>query len=141
MKHIISLIVSLLFACCVFAQEHMMFKGIPIDGSISSMMSKLKKEGFKFLGNMDNGVAMVGVFSGYESLVSLEANSNGDVSKVSVIYDTKNLGWKAIKVRYENLENGLTRKYGEPITNVKDFHYLYSDGSGYELVGFRKQVN
>ena len=46
-KHLLTLVLFLCsFAICGFAQEHLSFKGIPIEGSMTAFCQKLKAKGF-----------------------------------------------------------------------------------------------
>ncbi len=51
-----------------FAQssEHLKFKGVPIDGTLSEYVSKMKQAGFQLI-ETDDGVAVLeGEFAGYK---------------------------------------------------------------------------
>lgn len=135
MKKILIAIVSLTFAITSFAQEHMTFKGIPMDGSIRSMMSKLSAQGFKDLGISEGSGMMEGVFSGQQAKILLYSNQKGMVTRIGVIYDKDGLAWSLIRGHYNKLIDGLTKKYGEPGI-IEDFADGYEEGSGNELYGF-----
>ena len=51
------------------AQEHLSFKGIPIDGSLSQFVNKLEQEGYALVYTNDEGDACVlrGTFAGYSN--------------------------------------------------------------------------
>ena len=136
MKKILLTIVAALLTISSFAQEHMTFKGIPIDGSVRSMMSKLVDQGFEDCG-MENGIgAMQGLFSGSEATILIQPNQEGMVTRVVVAYDMQKCTWSIIKARYDNLVEGLTKKYGKPTEEIKEFSSVYTEGSGRELNGF-----
>ena len=40
------------------AQEHLTFKGVPIDGTLDVYVEKMKKAGFSYIGN-DDGIALL----------------------------------------------------------------------------------
>lgn len=55
-KHLLSLVLCC-FAIFGFAQEHLSFKGIPIEGSMTAFCQKLTAKGFTQIGR-DNNVTM-----------------------------------------------------------------------------------
>ena len=69
MKRILLTIFVLLFTVGSFAQEHMTFKGVEIDGTPDEMVEKLSKVGFKYEGlSEEEGIYyMKGKFAGYQS--------------------------------------------------------------------------
>ena len=60
MKKILMLFTACLMAMMMNAQtanEHLKFKGVPIDGTLSQYVQKMKTAGFSMLG-MENGAAI-----------------------------------------------------------------------------------
>lgn len=141
MKRIIIAVIAVLMSITAFSQEHMKFKGIEIDGTTAEFAQKLTTVGFKIMDKSDNIYALEGVFSGNEATIYVYPNSKGIVNKVVVMYDVRDLTWKIIKSRYENLENGLLTKYGKPHKTVKHMDVVYKDGSGREIMGFQMEKN
>lgn len=135
MKKILLTIVVVLLSISSFAQEHMTFKGIPMDCSVRSMMSKLAAQGFKDLGYADGSGMMEGVFSGQNAKILLYSNQKGMVTRIGVVYDKDGLAWSIIRSHYNKLVDGLTKKYGEPGI-IEDFADGYEEGTGNELYGF-----
>ena len=63
----LSLIFAVAFVLSSFAQttEHLKFKGVPIDGTLSEYVLKMKQAGFHLI-ETDDGVAVLeGEFAGY----------------------------------------------------------------------------
>ena len=63
----LSLIFAVAFVLSSFAQttEHLKFKGVPIDGTLSEYVLKMKQAGFQLI-ETDDGVAVLeGEFAGY----------------------------------------------------------------------------
>lgn len=143
MKRIIIAAIAVLMGITSYAQEHMKFKGHDIDGTPTQLAEKLVKDGYKLINKYSSGeVELKGVFSGYEGTIIIEPNVNGIAQKVMVVYNVSNYPWKSLKARFNTLEEGLTKKYGEPATSRKDMdEILYYDGSGYEMQGFRLGKN
>lgn len=143
MKRIIIIAVALLFGISGFCQEHMKFKGIPIDGTPKELARKLVEQGYKYLGEYDDGrIGLEGVFAGYQGTIAIEPNVRGIAQQVMVVYDVSIYPWKSLKARWMELEQNLISKYGNPViaTKIMD-DLLYYDGSGYEMDGFRQGKN
>ena len=54
MKKIIATLIVLFIAINIMAQEHLTFKGIPIEGSMTEFCQKLKTKGFISMGHENN---------------------------------------------------------------------------------------
>lgn len=141
MKRILLFVVSVFFVYITFAQEHMTFKGHSMGCTVGEMVKNLITDGYTVKDNAIEGAALVGAFFGSEATIYLYPNKIGNLSKAAVAYDMTMYQWRQIKVHLENLEGGLTKKYGEPSSSSKEYDSLYDDGSGRELNGFRRGVN
>ncbi len=122
MKKIFATIFAILLAICSFAQEHLTFKGVPIDGTLNSYVAKMKAKGFTSLGSSD-GVAMLkGDFAARKSCTILVATmQNKDlVSRIAVIFPEQEQ-WQYLYGNYSKLKELLTIKYGEPTDCVEEF--------------------
>ena len=122
MKKIFATIFAILLAICSFAQEHLTFKGVPIDGTLNSYVAKMKAKGFTSLGSSD-GVAMLkGDFAAHKSCTILVATmQNKDlVSRIAVIFPEQEQ-WQYLYGNYSELKELLTIKYGEPTDCVEEF--------------------
>lgn len=122
MKKTLIVITLILFAVCSFAQEHLAFKGVPIDGTLSSYVAKMKAKGFTYLGS-SNGVAMLkGDFAAHKSCTIVVATmQNRDlVSRIAVVFPKQDQ-WQYLYGDYSELKELLTIKYGEPTDCVEEF--------------------
>ena len=54
MKRISATLMLLFVAICIMAQEHLSFKGIPIEGSMTTFCQELKAKGFTSIGRDKN---------------------------------------------------------------------------------------
>lgn len=102
--------------------EHMTFKGIPIDGTLNSFVTKLKQKGFTYI-STDDGVAMFrGDFAAYKNCtVGVVSSKEKDlVVKVAVIFPSHET-WAALESNYLSLKQMLTAKYGEPSDCIETF--------------------
>lgn len=98
----------------VMAQEHLSFKGIPIEGSMSEFCQRMKVKGFTQLGNEDNITLFQGDFTGRKATVGVGASDDGKtVFSVVVMFDESN-EWNTLVNTYDHYKELYTRKYGEP---------------------------
>lgn len=111
------LLFTLCIICSVFfanAQEHLSFKGIPIEGSITTFCQKLMAKGFSQIGKEKNIRLFKGNFTGRNASVAVEATDNGqDVHTVYVIFDESD-SWKVLVNTYEQYKDLYIEKYGQP---------------------------
>lgn len=108
------------------AGEHMTFKGVPINGSLTDFTAKMKQKGFAHLGSQ-NGIAVFeGEFAAQKecTIAVLCSKSTNTVSRVMVIFP-KCETWSLLYGRYGTLKELLTQKYGEPSENMEVFEGLY----------------
>lgn len=144
MKKIIVSFAFVLIALISHAQsssEHLTFKGVPIDGTLSEYVAKMKSAGFKYLGEQDGTAILQGDFAGFKSCTvgvsTLKAVNV--VSTIGVIFPACK-DWSSLERDYEHLKSMLTQKYGEPAdvvetfqgrvkqyTNNEKLHELYMD--------------
>lgn len=64
MKKIIITLTVLFAAINIMAQEHLSFKGIPIEGSMTEFCQKLRAKGFISIGQENNITLFSGDFTG-----------------------------------------------------------------------------
>ncbi len=118
----------LIFACIAIGmsaqetQEHLKFKGIPIDGTVNSFVAKLKQKGYTHLTTSDGVALLSGEFAAYKDCTIGVVSSKGrdSVCKVAVIFPAQDT-WSALERNYLSLKNMLTTKYGEPSDCVETF--------------------
>ena len=108
--------ITLLFVAVIntMAQEHLSFKGIPIEGSMTEFCQKLKTKGFTQLGRDDNVTTFTGDFTGRQATVGVGATDDGkSVHSVVVIFDESS-EWNTLVNTYDYYKGLYIRKYGEP---------------------------
>ena len=114
MKRISATLMLLLAVICVMAQEHLSFKGIPIEGSMTTFCQKLKAKGFSSIGRDNNITLFTGDFTGREATVGVTATDDGkNVFAVVVLFDPSE-EWNTLVNTYDYYKDLYTRKYGEP---------------------------
>lgn len=128
MKTILTTIFVTFLVTLSFAQtyadssKHLIFKGVPLDGTLDEYVSKLKKNGFKYL-STESGIAMLqGDFAGYKNCyVGVSTLQQTDlVHKISVLFPEKDT-WSSLSGNYFDLKQMLTEKYGKPSDIVEKF--------------------
>lgn len=98
----------------LMAQEHLSFKGIPIEGSMTAFCQKLKAKRFTSIGSENNLTLFTGDFTGRNATVGVTATDDGkDVFAVVVLFDPSG-EWNALVNTYDYYKDLYTRKYGKP---------------------------
>ncbi len=128
MKKILVILTVLFAAVDVMAQEHLSFKGIPIEGSMTAFCQKLEAEGFVSLGREGNISLFSGDFTGRNTNVDVCATEDGkNVFAVVVLFDPSD-EWNTLVSTYDYYKELYTRKYGRP-TVSKENNPAYSDSN------------
>ena len=131
MKRITFLTVFLLISLASFAQtptEHLTFKGVPIEGSMTGFCEKLKTKGFTLIGQDNNITLFSGDFTGRKATVGVAATDDGkNVFSVGVLFDPSG-EWNTLVNTYEYYKDLYTRKYGKP-TISKENNPAHSDSN------------
>lgn len=132
MKKILSLAFLLMLSLSIFAQRQVTkFLGIPVDGSRTAMIQKLKAKGFRYNSNI-NGLE--GKFNGANVWINVQTNKN-KVWRIAVIY--KNSYDKGdIKIQYNSLINQF---YNNPRYKVLDAEELTDEDDIYHEVSINKK--
>lgn len=98
----------------IMAQDHLSFKGIPIEGSMFSFCQKLKAKGFTSIGRDNNLTLFTGDFTGRNATVGVTSTEDGkDVFAVVVLFDPSG-EWNTLVNTYDYYKDLYTRKYGKP---------------------------
>lgn len=110
------------------AQEHLSFKGIPIEGSLTAFCQKLKAKGFTSIGRDNNLMLFSGDFTGRNATVGVTATDDGkDVFAVVVLFDPSG-EWNTLVNTYDYYKDLYTRKYGKPSIS-KEKNPTHSDSN------------
>lgn len=128
---------------CIFAafqlsaQDHLAFKGIPIDGNVASFVAKLNENGFQTVKQNDDGYYLEGLFSGHNCVLIVESSLiSHTVHTVYVMNELKE-DWATLQNDYSVLKKGLTLKYGNPVKMKEEFRSPYKDGDGHAYMAFK----
>lgn len=122
-----------------YSQQHMTFQGIPIAGTLDSMIISLKSKGFnldKCLEEYDAAI-MNGNFAGKQAeLYILRTHKSKQVWKIAVYFE-ENESWYSLKREYYEYKEAYKTKYGKPTDSFEYFVDPYYEGDGYELQALR----
>lgn len=125
MKQIIFFFAMMLCGICSLAQpikEHLVFKGVPIDGTLIEYVSKMESAGFTYLGSKGGTAFLQGDFAGLKGcIISVSTLNDPDVvNTIGVIFPEKN-DWSSLEDNYQKLKEMLTEKYGKPSECIEKF--------------------
>ena len=126
MKTKITLFFLTFLAICNYSysqtSEHLVFKGVPLDGTLKEYVSKMVQDGFTNLGVQDGTAILNGEFAGYKDCnVGVSTLKQKDlVYKIAVIFPEKDT-WSTLSGNYFDLKEMLTEKYGNPSEEVEKF--------------------
>lgn len=132
MKKILSLAFLLMLSLSVFAQRQVTkFLGIPVDGSRTDMIEKLKDKGFTYNSDIDR---LEGQFNGNDVLIGVQANNN-KVWRIFVRYKYS-FDKEQIKIQYNRLINQFSNN---PRYKVFDAKELTDEDDIYREVSINKK--
>ena len=114
MKKFLFILFLLITSLVVDAQELTKFLRIPVDGTKSAMIQKLKSKGYKYNNTIN---CLEGEFNGKEVEISVVTNNN-KVYRIA-IFDKYLCDEGEIKIRFNNLVNQFSNsdKYGSVYDN------------------------
>ena len=102
--------------------EHLTFKGVPIDGPLSEYVSKMKSAGFSYSGTQDGTAILHGDFAGFKRcVIGVSTLKNSDLVNTIVVIFPKDDDWSSLEENYQLLKTMLTEKYGNPSSCVEEF--------------------
>ena len=128
MKKLIFTLIALFATINIMAQEHLSFKGIPIEGSMTEFCQKLKNKGFISIEQKKNITLFTGDFTNRKATVGVTATDDGkNVFGVVVLFDTSK-EWNTLVSTYDYYKDLYTRKYGKP-TFSKEKNPSHSDSN------------
>ena len=127
MKRLVLMLICLFVIGSSFAQtsetaveQHLKFKGIPIDGAPSEFGSKLKASGFVYDETLSGNPWYKGSFAGYyDCNICVKVHNNMVYEVVALL--PHSYSWNHLYNAYSSLKKMLTAKYGEPWLNEEKF--------------------
>lgn len=102
--------------------EHLMFKSVPIDGTLLNYKLKMENSGFTHIQTKDGLAILKGDFAGFKGcLLGVATQKQKDlVSKITVFFPEQKT-WSMLSDNYFSLKEMLTEKYGEPSEVIEKF--------------------
>lgn len=102
--------------------QHLMFKGVPIDGTLNEYVAKMKLNGFVVVASEPGMSMLQGDFAGYKDcFVGVVTMKQKDlVSRIKVLFPDRE-DWASLYGNYSNLRDMLIQKYGTPTEVVEVF--------------------
>ena len=134
MKRILIIALILLLSATAFAQNDVtQFLGIPVDGTKTDMIQKLKAKGFTYDATND---VLKGEFNGQDVLIAI-VTENNKVYRICVI-DKNETSESQIKIRFNKLCNQFenNKKY---LSLGKDQTISESEDISYEMLVHKKE--
>lgn len=112
--------------------SHLLFRGIPVDGTPQAFGEELVKSGFRCL----SPSLYKGTFAGVEDCMVTFLTSNSLVWKVSVFFPVCE-NWSAAKKQYLKFKDWFSLKYATAPQAVRErLSQRFPEGSGSEAWGF-----
>lgn len=129
----LSLVLFFSFASLfLYSQDHMMFKGISLKGTVNAFAQELVKKGCKILESKGNTITLKGEFVNKNcEIIILGSNKTNMVWK-AVAFLPEQTSWYSLKGEYNDLKKQFQQKYGEG-ESFEFFSKPYYEGDGYEI--------
>ena len=127
MRRYLFIILLMISAACSAQNNHMKFKGIPMDGTLQSFTSKLKAQGYTSLLTLNGVATLKGEFAVYKNCtIKAIADQSGMICKVTVSIPKMDK-WSELESCYKDFKSMLTDKYGRPTQCVEEFQRPQTD--------------
>ncbi len=131
MKKFITLLAFMVIALTSYAQsnsEHLTFKGIPIEGSMTEFCQELKTKGYTYIGRENNFALFAGEFAGRNASIGVAATDGGNQVFAVVVFFEPSGEWNTLVSTYDYYKDLYSRKYGSPSV-LKEMNPAYSDSN------------
>lgn len=125
MKRNLFLLLFAIVTLSTFAQttsEHLTFKGVPIDGTLTEFVSKLKQKGLTHIGTEDGTAILKGDFAAYKNctVAAIALKQKNLVAKVGVMFPSLET-WSSLSNNYFSLKEMLTKSMVSQKFVLKNF--------------------
>ena len=135
MKKIL-LLLMLMPSMLAYAQHHLKFKGVEMNGSIIAFADSLKKKGFIVDDQDENIIWMKGTFVNEDVNIGiLSTPKTHIVCRLIVVFNKKD-DWYSLKSQYNILKDNYEIKY-EKDADYSFFSDPYYEGDGYEMTAVK----
>ena len=113
MKNLLTVVMLFVFSTALYAQKDVTkFLGIPVDGTKTAMIQKLKAKGFQY---NSSGDYLTGEFNGRDVRISVVTNNN-KVYRIMVV-DDNNSDETSIKIHFADNSKTTKNIYHSVITH------------------------
>lgn len=134
-KHLSLLLACLMFAGTIFAQQHLSFKGVPINGTLKEYTDAMVKAGFHYEGTQDGIAFLSGDFAGHRDChIAVGTLKNCDIVCRIVVAFPDHDTWSSLRHDYDQLKLLLTEKYGQPTYSEEKFTTYVGDYSNISVM-------
>lgn len=115
--------------------KHLVFKGVPITGTMQDFCRRLQQKGVTYLRGSDGIAEFRGDFAGYKDCPIHVATLDGQDLVYSVSADFPDREeWSDLENDYKTLKRLLAEKYGAPKQAIERFLSFYGD-QGFQMHG------
>jgi hypothetical protein len=117
-----AILISLNLGAQTAENQHLLFKGVPIDGTMNEYVAKMKLNGFVVVATEPGATMLQGDFASYKKVIIgvVTLQQKDLVSKIKVMFP-KQEDWASLYGNYSNLKDMLTQKYGTPTEIIEEF--------------------
>lgn len=119
-------------------QRHLLFRGIPVDGSVDDFSRQLQKLGYSQPRREGGAVFLTGDFSGIPNSRVEVYPVDGIVYLVRVSFPAQPY-WSAARNRYQSLKMSFRQKYGREFDSTERLSRRFPEGGGNEVWGFQDE--
>lgn len=114
-------------------EEHLSFKGVPIDGKIDNVVILLEKMGYTKDDVYGNVVVMQGLYEGERVEIYVFSTPISRIAYQIVVCYPETHSWQLLKSRYSNTVKQFVQRYGIPSDHSELFLSPFYEGDGYEI--------
>ena len=143
MKAIFLILASIVFSLSLSAQasesQHLLFKGVPIDGTLNEYVAKMKLNGFTLLESENYGAMLNGEFANYQNCkIGIGTSNKKDlVSTVFVLFPERE-EWNDLYGDYNRLKQMLSEKYGIPNESKEKWENDYEPSLAFRMSAIKR---
>ncbi len=106
--------------------QHLLFKGVPIDGTLSEYVEKMKLNGFTLLDSTNYGAMFNGEFANYQNCkIGVGTSNKKDLVSTVFVLFTEREEWNDLYGDYNRLKQMLSEKYGAPNESIEKWENGY----------------
>ena len=127
MKKIFILCLLAMMSLSTWAEGHLKFKGVEIDGQLRPFVAALQQQKYTVIEQSADLAILAGTFNGQDAIIGVYTSvASRTVYQVAVMFSTQLEEWSHIWASYTTCKERLQKKYGEPITCVEENRCSYS---------------